>query len=203
MPAHELKKICVFCGSSPGARPDYLQTAIELGHALAEQGIGLVYGGANIGIMGTLARAVLEKGGRVTGVMPKALARKEVAFTDLADLRVVETMHERKQLMADLSDGFIALPGGLGTAEEFIEVLTWAQLDIHEKPCGLLNVCGFYDRLLGFLDHATDEHFMAPGHRAMVIVDTAPKALLEKFSGYSPPVVDKAGWALKLNGVKN
>ncbi len=203
MPSHELKTICVFCGSSPGARPEYLQTAVELGHALAQKGIGLVYGGANIGIMGALARAVLEKGGRVTGVMPKALAKKEVAFTDLADLRVVGTMHERKQLMADMADGFIALPGGLGTAEEFIEVLTWAQLGIHEKPCGLLNICGFYDRLLDFLDHATGEQFMAPTHRGMVLVNASPEALLDDFAAFTPPVFNKAAWALKLNGAKN
>jgi uncharacterized protein (TIGR00730 family) len=198
-----IQKICVFCGSSPGARPEYLQTAVALGHALAEQGIGLVYGGANIGVMGTLAKSVLEKGGRVTGVMPKALATKEVAFNDLADLRIVGSMHERKALMADLSDGFIALPGGLGTAEEFIEVLTWAQLGIHQKPCGLINVCGYYDRLLAFLNHIADEQFMESAHLGMVLVDASPRAMIEKFTDYTPPVVDKAAWALKLNGLKN
>ncbi len=137
-----MKRVCVFCGSSPGARPEYLQAAIELGQALAGKNIGLVYGGAKVGMMGKIAESVLEKGGEVIGVIPKDLVEREVAFTGLADLRVVGSMHERKALMADLSDGFIALPGGLGTIEEFFEVVTWAQLGIHPKPCGLLNVRG-------------------------------------------------------------
>lgn len=198
-----MKNICVFCGSSPGARPEYLEAATTLGHALAGRSLGLVYGGAGIGIMGAVARAVLEAGGRVTGVMPEALAKKEVAFSDLDDLRVVGTMHERKQLMADLSDGFIALPGGLGTAEEFIEVLTWSQLGIHRKPCGLLNVGGYYDKLLAFLDHVVNEQFMEGAHRDMVVVETSPESLLERFAAFCPPAVDKAAWALKLNGLKN
>lgn len=193
-----MKRICVFCGSSPGARPEYLQAARELGHALAGKNIGLVYGGAKVGMMGKVAEAVLEKGGEVIGVIPKGLVDKEVAFTGLADLRVVGSMHERKALMADLSDGFIALPGGLGTIEEFLEVVTWAQLGIHPKPCGLLNVEQYYNRLLDFLDHTVNEKFVECEHRSMIMVDENPERLLEKFEVYQPPTIDKAQWVLQL-----
>ncbi|HSK87519.1 MAG TPA: TIGR00730 family Rossman fold protein [Anaerolineales bacterium] len=193
-----MKRICVFCGSSPGARPEYLQAARELGHALAGKNIGLVYGGAKVGMMGKVAEAVLEKGGEVIGVIPKGLVDKEVAFTGLADLRVVGSMHERKALMADLSDGFIALPGGLGTIEEFLEVVTWAQLGIHPKPCGLLNVEQYYNRLLDFLDHTVYEKFVECEHRSMIMVDENPERLLEKFEVYQPPTIDKAQWVLQL-----
>jgi uncharacterized protein (TIGR00730 family) len=193
-----MQRICVFCGSSPGARPQYLQAAIELGHALADKKIGLVYGGARVGIMGKIAETVLEKGGEVIGVIPKGLVEREVAFTGLADLRVVNSMHERKALMAELADGFIALPGGLGTIEEFVEVVTWAQLGIHPKPCGLLNVEQYYDRLLDFLDHTVDEQFVEKEHRSMILVDEDSKRLLQKFETYQPPTVDKAQWALQF-----
>lgn len=194
-----MKKICVFCGSSPGAKPEYSEAALELGHALADKDIGLVYGGGNVGLMGQVARAVLEKGGEVVGVVPKALVEKEVAFTELDDLRIVGSMHERKAMMAELSDGFIALPGGLGTLEEILEVLTWAQLGMHQKPCGLLNVCQYYEKFSDFIDHVADEHFIEKKHRDIVMVDDTPRSLLEKFECYRSPDVDKAAWALQMN----
>jgi hypothetical protein len=192
-----MKRICVFCGSSPGARPEYLQAAEQLGYTLASKGIGLVFGGGKVGLMGKIAESVLGKGGEVIGVIPKGLAEREVAFTKLADLRVVGSMHERKALMADLSDGFIALPGGLGTIEEFFEVITWAQLGMHPKPCGVLNVHHYYDKLMSFLDHAVDEKFVDLEHRSMLLVDENPERLLQKFETYSPPKVDKAKWVLR------
>ncbi|RPI94451.1 MAG: TIGR00730 family Rossman fold protein [Chloroflexi bacterium] len=195
-----MKRICVFCGSSPGARPEYLQAAGQLGHALASKNLGLVYGGARVGMMGRIAEAVLEKGGEVIGVIPKGLVDREVAFTGLADLRVVGSMHERKALMADLSDGFIALPGGLGTIEEFFEVVTWAQLGLHPKPCGLLNVRQYYNRLMEFLDHTVSEKFVEWEHRSMILVDENPERLLQKFETYQPPTVDKAKWVLQFSG---
>jgi len=194
-----MKRICVFCGSSPGARPEYLHAAEQLGYTLASQNIGLVYGGARVGMMGKIAEAVLEKEGEVIGVIPRALVEKEVAFTGLADLRVVDSMHERKALMANLSDGFIAMPGGLGTIEEFFEVATWAQLGIHSKPCGLLNVDKFYDKLMDFLDHTVDEEFVEPEHRSMILVDEDPERLLQRFKTYHPPTIDKAEWVLQLH----
>jgi len=160
----------------------------------------LVYGGAKVGMMGKLAASVLEKGGEVIGVIPKGLVEKEVAFTKLADLRVVDSMHERKALMADLSDGFIALPGGLGTIEEFFEVVTWAQLGIHPKPCGVLNVHHYYDRLMDFLDHTVTEKFVELEHRSMILADENPEKLLQKFESYHPPKIDKAKWVLQLSG---
>jgi len=193
-----MKRICVFCGSSPGSGPEYAKAAKQLGYTLASRDIGLVYGGAKVGIMGHIAKSVLEKGGEVIGVIPKELVEKEVAFTDLADLRVVNSMHERKALMADLSDGFIALPGGLGTIEEFFEVVTWAQLGIHPKPCGLLNVKQYYNRLLDFLDHTVNENFVELEHRSMILVDENPEKLLQKFESYHPPITDKAKWVLQL-----
>ena len=194
-----MKRICVFCGSSPGTRPEYVDIARQLGHLLAERGIGLVYGGGRVGLMGKVAEAVLEKNGEVIGVIPQALAAKEVAFTSLADLRVVGSMHERKALMAELSDGFVAMPGGLGTIEEFFEVLTWAQLGIHHKPCGLLNVAEYYTKLLAFMEHTAQEKFVDTQNLAMILVDDNPTALLQKFERYQPPRIDKVGWALGLN----
>jgi uncharacterized protein (TIGR00730 family) len=193
-----MKRICVFCGSSPGTGSEYLQAAKELGYALASKNIGLVYGGAKVGMMGRIAESVLEKGGEVIGVIPKGLVEREVAFTGLADLRVVGSMHERKALMADLSDGFIALPGGLGTIEEFFEVVTWAQLGIHPKPCGLLNVRQYYNKLMDFLDHTVSEKFVELEHRSMILVDEDPERLLQKFETYQPPTVDKAQWVLQF-----
>ncbi len=182
-----MKRICVFCGSSPGARQEYVQAARELGQVLTKRNIGLVYGGARVGVMGELASAVLKNGGEVIGVIPQDLVEKEVAFTELADLRVVGSMHERKALMAELADAFIALPGGLGTIEEFFEVLTWAQLGMHHKPCGLLNICQYYDNLMTFLDQAVAEQFIEAEHRSMLLIDESPDALLDQFTRYQPP----------------
>ena len=193
-----MKRICVYCGSSPGVRPEYVRAARQLGQALVSRDIELVYGGGRVGVMGEIAHAVLEAGGEVIGVIPRGLVDKEVAFTDLSDLRVVPSMHERKALMVELSDGFIALPGGLGTFEELLEVLTWAQLSIHHKPCGLLNVCGYYTKLVGFLDHAVAEQFLQSQHRSMLVMDESPAALLDRFEAYQPPVADKAAWALQM-----
>jgi uncharacterized protein (TIGR00730 family) len=164
-----MRSVCVFCGSNPGRRPEYLASAAALGRDLASRGIRVVYGGAQVGMMGALADAVLAAGGEITGVIPDHLVSAEVAHPGLRDLRVVGSMHERKALMAELSDAFIALPGGLGTLEEFAEVLTWAQLGLHSKPAGLLNLLGYYDDLLRFLDHATAERFLRPGRREMII----------------------------------
>jgi uncharacterized protein (TIGR00730 family) len=186
-----MKRICVFAGSNSGSQAEYLAAAQELGHVLAGQEVGLVYGGARVGLMGALADAVLAARGHVTGVIPEALVAKEVAHDGLSDLRVVGSMHARKALMADLADGFIALPGGWGTLEEFFEVLTWAQLGLHQKPCGLLNVRGFFDDLLSFIDHSIDERFVRPENRSMVIVSRSPGTLLELFDRYVSPVVEK------------
>lgn len=194
-----MKRICVFCGSSPGASPEYLQAATQLGYTLAGKNIGLVYGGAKVGMMGRIAEAVLQKKGEVIGVIPKGLAEKEVSFTGLSDLRVVDSMHERKAIMADLSDGFIALPGGLGTLEEFFEVATWAQLGLHPKPCGLLNVRHYYDKLMDFLDHMVSEKFVELEHRSMILIDEDPDRLVQRFALYRPPTVDKAKWVLQLS----
>jgi uncharacterized protein (TIGR00730 family) len=194
-----MKRLCVFCGSSPGAKTAYADAARELGHALTRRNIGLVYGGASVGIMGEIARTVLDGGGDVIGVMPRELMGKEIAFTDLTDLRVVETMHERKALMTELSDGFIALPGGFGTLEELFEVLSVSQLGQHEKPCGLLNVSHYYDSLLQFLDRAVEQLFVQPEHRTMILVDEDPAALLDRFETYQPPRLDKADWIRRIN----
>jgi uncharacterized protein (TIGR00730 family) len=184
-------RLCVFCGSNAGQDPVYLNTARALGEALAASGIGLVYGGASVGLMGAVADAVLDKGGDVIGVMPKALVDKEIAHKGLSDLRVVGSMHERKALMAELADGFIALPGGLGTFEELFEVWTWAQLGYHRKPCALLNAGGFYDKLTDFLDDVVERGFVKPIHRAMLIVENDPAVLIQAIRAYEPPKVDK------------
>ena len=194
-----MKRICVFCGSSPGSGSEYIQAARRLGHALTARNIELVYGGARVGVMGEIAAAVLQNNGKVIGVIPQELVEKEVAFTELADLRVVGSMHERKALMAELSDGFIALPGGLGTIEEFFEALTWAQLGIHRKPCGLLNAGHYYDAMIHFLDHAVSQQFIEPEHRDMILISEDPETLIEQFITYQPPQVDKAGWALRMS----
>jgi uncharacterized protein (TIGR00730 family) len=184
-------RLCVFCGSNAGQDPVYMETARLLGETLARNGIELVYGGASVGLMGAVADAVLGKGGHVIGVMPQALVDKEIAHTGLSDLRVVGSMHERKALMAELSDGFIALPGGLGTFEELFEVWTWAQLGYHKKPCALLNVSGFYDKLAHFLDDVVERGFVKPIHRAMLIVKDEPAALIDAIRSYEPPKVEK------------
>ena len=182
---HGMNRLCVFCGSSPGRNPAYLAAAAELGTVLAKRRIGLVYGGASIGLMGAVADAARAAGGEVIGVIPRALVELEVAHTGLADLRVVASMHERKALMAELSDGFIALPGGIGTLEELFEVWTWGQLGSHRKPCALLNVAGFYDRLLGFLDFVADEAFLRPVHREMLLVAETPDMFARKVARLS------------------
>ena len=184
-------RLCVFCGSSAGQDPVYLDTAHALGETLAANWIDLVYGGASVGLMGAVADAALAKGGHVIGVMPQALVDKEIAHKGLSDLRVVGSMHERKALMAELADGFIALPGGLGTFEELFEVWTWAQLGYHRKPCALLNAGGFYDKLTDFLDDVVERGFVKPIHRAMLIVESDPAALIQAIRAYEPPQVDK------------
>src|SRR5256885_12880927 len=186
-----MKRICVFAGSNAGARAEYLSAAGDLGRVLAARSIGLVYGGARVGLMGALADAVLALDGDVTGVMPEALIAKEVAHTRLSDFRVVSSMHERKALMADLADGFIALPGGLGTWEELFEILTWAQLGLHRKPCGVLNIQGYFNPLPAAYDHAIAEGFVRREYRSMIAVSHSPEALLDTMAEYTPPRVDK------------
>ena len=182
-----LKRVCVFSGSSAGVRPEYSAAAGALSLALARRKLGLVFGGGRVGLMGILADTLLAAGGEVIGVIPKGLATKEVAHAGLSDLRVVDTMHARKALMAQLSDGFIALPGGYGTLEEFCEILTWAQLGIHRKPCGLLNVAGYFDPLLALFDHAVGEGFVGAAQRTLVLQDTDPDRLLEALATFNPP----------------
>ncbi|MEL0169453.1 MAG: TIGR00730 family Rossman fold protein [Pseudomonadaceae bacterium] len=184
-------RLCVFCGSSPGNKPEYLAAAQQLGTALAKAGIGLVYGGAQVGLMGAVADAALAAGGEVIGVIPRHLVERELAHEGLTTLHEVGSMHERKAMMADLSDGFIALPGGVGTFEELFEVWTWGQLGHHQKPCALFNAAGYYDQLIAFLDHALAEGFMRQPYRDMLIVDTEAAALLDKVRSYAPPSVSK------------
>jgi uncharacterized protein (TIGR00730 family) len=182
----ELRAICVFCGASAGTDPAYLTAARAVGDALAGRGIELVYGGGRVGLMGAAADASLAAGGRVTGVIPSALVDRELAHQGLSDLRVVSTLHERKALMAELADAFIALPGGLGTLEELAEVLSWAQLGLHDKPIGALDVEGYFGALAQFLDHATAEGFIAPAQRGLLIVETDVDALLDRFAAVRP-----------------
>jgi len=184
-----INSICIYCGSSPGRLDAYASAAFSLAESLVSRNIRLVYGGASIGIMGMVADQVLKLGGQVIGVIPKALAHKEVAHHHLTELHVTQSMHERKMLMAELSDGFIALPGGIGTLEELFEIWTWAQLGFHRKPCGLLNVEGYYDSLITFLDHVLAEQFVKKHHHAMLIVETNPDALLDHYINYQPPAV--------------
>jgi uncharacterized protein (TIGR00730 family) len=186
-----MNRICVYCGSSPGKLPEYQEAARNLGHELAARRIGLVYGGASIGIMGTVANAVLEKGGEAIGVIPDVLAIREVAHKGLNELFVVNSMHKRKAKMAELSDGFIALPGGWGTIEEIFEMLTWAQLGLHEKPCGLLNISCYYDHLFSFLEHAIDQRFVQQEFRPMIMMDESAGDLLDRFRDYRAPQVKK------------
>ncbi|HEY2986386.1 MAG TPA: TIGR00730 family Rossman fold protein [Candidatus Binatia bacterium] len=176
--------ICVFTGSNPGARPEYAEAAREVGRLLVAHGYGLVYGGGNVGLMAVVADAVLERRGEVIGVIPELLVDKELAHRGLSELRVVKSMHERKAVMAELSDGFIGLPGGIGTMEEFFEVLSWAQLNLHDKPCGLLNVGEYYRHVVRFLDHAVDQSFLKPAHRALLIVEEEPRRLLDRFEEF-------------------
>ena len=186
-----MKNICVYCGSNPGRLPEYRDAARLLGYEMAGRGLGLVYGGASIGVMGAVADAVLERGGQAVGVIPYSLATKEVSHDGLDELIVVDSMHERKAKMAELSDGFIALPGGWGTIEEIFEMLTWAQLGFHEKPCGLLNVAAYYDQLFAFLENAIKQQFVKEEFRPMIIMDEAPAVLLDRFDHYRAPKVKK------------
>jgi uncharacterized protein (TIGR00730 family) len=184
-----VRRICVFCGSSPGARPAYAEATAEVARLLAGQGKGVVYGGGHVGLMGVLADTAMATGGEVIGVMPQALVDREIGHTEISELRVVGSMHERKALMADLSDAFIALPGGAGTLEELFEVYTWAQLGLHDKPCGLLDVEDYFSGLVGFLDHAVDERFLREEHRAMLIVERESRALIERLAEFEPRAV--------------
>jgi uncharacterized protein (TIGR00730 family) len=186
-----MRSICVYCGSAHGRREAYAEGARALGHALARRGLRLVYGGASVGLMGVVADAVLEAGGEVTGVIPETLMRKELAHSGLTELVVTRSMHERKMVMADRADGFVALPGGIGTFEELFEIWTWAQLGFHRKPCGILNVAGYYDQLLAFLDHARDEGLLAPSVRDVLQVASDPDTLLERFAVWQSPDVDR------------
>ncbi len=186
-----MKYICIYCGSSSGRSPEYIDYATVLAKELVTRNIGLVYGGASVGIMGIIANTVLDGGGEVIGVIPQSLVDKEVSHTGLTELKVVNTMHERKAIMAELSDGFMALPGGLGTIEELFEVLTWSQLGFHKKPCSLLNIKQYYNSLLLFLDHAVEEQFIKPIHREMLLVKDDPSKLLDAMDEYNPPNVDK------------
>jgi uncharacterized protein (TIGR00730 family) len=185
-----MRRICVFCGSSAGGSPAYAEAASAVGRLLAAEGIGLVFGGGRVGLMGVVADAVLAGGGEAIGVIPEALLRREVGHTGLTELLVVESMHERKARMADLSDGFVALPGGFGTLEELFEVVTWAQLGIHPKPCGLLDVAGYYEPLLQLLDRGVDESFIRPQHRGLVLAGTDPARLLERMRRFVPPTTE-------------
>ncbi len=186
-----MNRLCVYCGSSPGRSPEYVEAAVELAEALVEREIGLVYGGASVGVMGALADAVLEAGGEAVGIIPEALEAREITHPGLTELHVVESMHARKRLMVEESEGFVALPGGLGTVEEMFEVLTWAQLGFHDYPCGFLNVNGYYDALTAFLDHAVAEEFVKRLHREMIVVESTPRSLLDAFAAYEPPQVEK------------
>jgi uncharacterized protein (TIGR00730 family) len=186
-----LRRVCVYAGSNVGADPEYAEGARALAIVLAERCIGLVYGGGNVGLMRVLADTAMAAGGEVIGVMPRALIEREIGHRGITELRVVDTMHERKALMADLADAFVAVPGGIGTLEELIEVYTWSQLGLHQKACGVLNVRGYYDALASFLDHAVAEGFLRPQHRAVLTVAAEPAALLDALAAYRPPAVGK------------
>jgi uncharacterized protein (TIGR00730 family) len=186
-----VQTVCVFCGSREGSSPSYVEAARCMGKTLARRGLGMVYGGGRVGLMGAVADAALGEGGEVVGVIPEALLAREIAHADLTKLHVVGTMHERKKLMAELSDGFVALPGGYGTLEEFMEVLSWAQLRIHEKPCALLDVNGFWEPLSTLFDEAVAEGFVPPNHRSFVLQEQDPHALLDLMERYTPPETRK------------
>ncbi|HEX9291548.1 MAG TPA: TIGR00730 family Rossman fold protein [Anaeromyxobacteraceae bacterium] len=186
-----MRRICVFCGSSPGVNPAYLAAARALGELLARRGLGLVYGGASVGLMGAVADAALSAGGEVTGVLPEALQARELAHPRLTRLEIVGSMHERKARMAELADAFVALPGGMGTLEELAEILTWGQLGLHRKACGLLDVAGYWRPLVAFFDHAVEERFLRPEHRALLLVAREPPALLDALASYVPAAREK------------
>ncbi|WP_211451293.1 TIGR00730 family Rossman fold protein [Collimonas antrihumi] len=186
-----MKSLCIYCGSSPGATPVYAQAARELAQAMVEQNIALVYGGGNVGLMGIIADEVMRLGGQATGVIPEALLKKELGHNGLTQLHIVKDMHERKAMMADLSDGFIAMPGGVGTLEELFEVFTWAQLGFHQKPIGLLNVDGFYDGLLQFIQHMVSQRFLKGEQAEILIAEARPADLLQRFRSFVPHHVPK------------
>ena len=186
-----MRRVCVYCGSSRGNRPVYADAALELADVLVRHELELVYGGADKGIMGVIADRVLKQGGKVHGVIPKMLTEKEIAHPGLTELHVVASMHERKTMMAALSDGFVAMPGGYGTLEEIIEIITWGQLRFHDKPCGLLNTDGYFDHLLAYLDHAHKEGFLRRENRDMLMVDSDPAGLIQQFERYTAPQVEK------------
>ncbi|MDA3814366.1 MAG: TIGR00730 family Rossman fold protein [Candidatus Cloacimonetes bacterium] len=185
-----MKNICVFCGSSPGADPAYLKIANKLGREIATRGFGLVYGGSNLGLMGTVAKSALKRGAHVTGIIPKVFEGR-VQHPDLTEIIITATMHQRKAKMFEISDGFIALPGGFGTFEELLEMITWSQIGYSSKPCGILNVNGYYDELLMFFDKSVEMRFVKPEHRNAIIVDIDPKKILDKFEKYKPVKIDK------------
>ncbi|MBS4219979.1 TIGR00730 family Rossman fold protein [Bacillus sp. FJAT-49711] len=184
-----MKKIAVFCGSSNGVSEAYIEGAKRLGKELAKRNIALVYGGASVGVMGAVADSVLEEGGKVIGIMPSFLEKREISHKNLTQLIVVDSMHERKAKMAELADGFIALPGGPGTLEEFFEIFTWAQLGLHQNPCGLLNINHYFDPLITLFNHMADEQFLHEKYRSMALVDTEPQGLLDQFNIYEPPTL--------------
>lgn len=184
-----MKRLTVFCGSRIGATEEYKEGAIALGKELVKRGITLVYGGGSVGLMGVIATTVLKEGGEVIGIIPKFLEEREISHLSLTELHIVDSMHERKAKMADLADGFIAMPGGPGTLEELVEVFTWAQLGLHQKPIGLLNIKNYYDPLIAFFDHMTNEQFLKEKHRHMALVESDPARLIEKFFNYEPPEV--------------
>jgi uncharacterized protein (TIGR00730 family) len=186
-----INNICIYCGSSAGSKPDYATSAQVLAKELVRRNIGLIYGGSNVGIMAVVANSVLEIGGKAIGVIPEALVSKELAHRGLTKLHVTKSMHERKSLMAELADGFVALPGGIGTMEEIFEMWTWAQLGFHQKPCGLLNVSGYFDKLGEFLDHMVQEQFVKLPHREMLIIESEPAKIIDRFQQYVPPIVAK------------
>ena len=187
----KIRKICVYCGSSPGKNPAFAQAAVSLAQEMCARNIGLVYGGASVGVMGAVADTVLDAGGEAIGVIPESLAIKEVAHDKLSELHVVTSMHERKAMMADLADGFIALPGGWGTLDEIFEMLTWAQLGFHDKPCGLLNTEAYYDGLIGFLENAFEQGFVNELYRPLLMTNVDAKSLLDQFGAYKAPKVRK------------
>ncbi|KAA0179715.1 TIGR00730 family Rossman fold protein [Cupriavidus cauae] len=186
-----MKSVCVYCGSSPGNRPEYAQAARAMGRALADKGLALVYGGGKVGLMGMVADAVLEHGGTAIGIIPEALMHKEIGHAGLTELHVVRNMHERKQMMADRADAFVAMPGGIGTYEELFETFTWLQLGYHAKPVGVLNVAGFYDGMLGFLRHAVGEGFLKPEHAGLLRVADTPDGIIESLANVPQLRVDK------------
>lgn len=187
-----MKSVCVFCGANPGARPSYLTAATRLGEAIADRGLGVVYGGASVGLMGAVADAALSRGGQVFGVLPEFMIAREIAHPRLTELDLVGSMHERKARMAERSDAFVALPGGFGTLEELFEVLTWSQLGLHRKPIALLDVDGYFTSLVTFLDHAVSEGLLRPEYRAMLFVEGDASKLVERLQSYALPVVPRA-----------